>query len=156
MEQYRSKANDMNEAIEDFDDMDKLGLGFSLADPLEEVDIGDGTKPRPTFVNKNLSPEFKEELIKLLREYVDCFAWDYSEMPGLSRELVEHRLPIKEGFRPFRQPNHRFNPDIYDRINEEIVRFLDAGFIRPCRYAEWVSNIVPGGEEKYGEDSSLH
>jgi hypothetical protein len=30
-----------------------LGQGFTLADPLEEVDIGDGSTPRPTFVNKN-------------------------------------------------------------------------------------------------------
>jgi hypothetical protein len=24
-----------------------------------------------------------------------------------------------------------------------VERLLDAGFIRPCRYAEWVSNIIP-------------
>ena len=33
----------MYESIEELDDMDKLGQGFKLADPLEEVDIGDGT-----------------------------------------------------------------------------------------------------------------
>jgi hypothetical protein len=27
------------------------------------------------------------------------FAWDDTEMPELSRELVEHRLQIKSGFR---------------------------------------------------------
>jgi hypothetical protein len=32
----------MCEAIEDFDDLSKLGQGFTSADPLEEVDIGDG------------------------------------------------------------------------------------------------------------------
>ena len=64
-------------------------------------------------------------------------------MPGLSRELVEHRLPIKSGFRPYKQPARRFNPIIYDRVKEEINRLLDAKFIRPCRYADWVSNIVP-------------
>jgi ribonuclease HI/transposase InsO family protein len=142
-EEYRAKAADISEAIEELDDMDKLGYGFTSADPLEEVDIGDGSKPRPTFVNKNLSPDYKAELIKLLREYPDCFAWEYSEMPGLDRELVEHRLPIKEGFRPVKQPNRRFNPDTYDRIKEEVNRLLEAGFIRPCRYAEWISNIVP-------------
>ena len=30
----------MHETIEDFDNMEKLGQGFSLADPLEEIDIG--------------------------------------------------------------------------------------------------------------------
>jgi hypothetical protein len=83
-EQYRSTTNDMCEAIEDFDDVGKLGQGFSLADPLEETDIGDGITPRLTFVNKNMSLEHNDAIIKLLRYYVDCFSWNYREMPGLS------------------------------------------------------------------------
>jgi hypothetical protein len=62
-------------------------------------------------------------------------------MPGLSRELVEHRLPIKPGFRPYWQRPRNFNPVLYGRI-EEIDRLLKAKFIQPCRYVEWVSNIV--------------
>ena len=49
----------MCETIKESEDMDKLGQGFTSADPLEKVDLGDGTIPRPTFVNKNLSVEFK-------------------------------------------------------------------------------------------------
>jgi hypothetical protein len=47
-EQYRSITNDMCEAIEDLDEVDKLVQGFLLADPLEEVDIEDRITPRPT------------------------------------------------------------------------------------------------------------
>jgi hypothetical protein len=36
---------------------------------MEEVDIGSGDKPRPTFISANLQLDFREELIKLLREY---------------------------------------------------------------------------------------
>jgi hypothetical protein len=43
-------------------------------------------------------------------------------MPGLSRDLVEHRLPIKPGFRPYKQPRRNFNPDIYDRVKEKVTR----------------------------------
>jgi hypothetical protein len=81
--------------IEEFRDLDKLGQGFTSADPLEEIDIGDGKTPRPTFVNKTLETDPRNEMISLLKEYSDCFAWNYTEMPGLSREIVEHRLPIK-------------------------------------------------------------
>jgi hypothetical protein len=28
-------------------------------------------------------------------------------------------------------------------LKEEVDRLLQAGFIQPCRYADWVSNIVP-------------
>ena len=110
----------MCEAIEDLGDLDKLGQCFTSADPLEKVDIGDGSISRPTFVNANLSDDCKTDLIKLLKEYVDCFVWEYSEMPGLSRDLVEHRLPIKAGFRPYKQPAWQFNPAMNDRIKEEI------------------------------------
>ena len=55
------------------------------------------------FVNANLSVEYKANLINLLKEYVDCFAWEYSEIPGLGRDLVEHQLLIKVGFRPYKQ-----------------------------------------------------
>jgi hypothetical protein len=48
-EQYRSITNDMCEAIEDFDEVEKLGQGFSSAGPLEEIDVGDGITPRPAF-----------------------------------------------------------------------------------------------------------
>jgi predicted nucleotidyltransferase len=95
------------------------------------------------FINQNLEADYKVELIMLLKEYVDRFAWDYTEIPGLSPELVEHQLPIKKGFRTFKQNPHLFNSTIYDRIKEEINRLLQVGFIQPCRYAEWVSNIVP-------------
>jgi hypothetical protein len=65
--------NDMCETIEDFDEVEKLGQGFSLANPLEEIDIGDGITPRPTFVNKNISLEPKDAIIKLFKGYVDCY-----------------------------------------------------------------------------------
>ena len=61
IEHYRSRMNDMCEAIKDTEDMDKLGQGFMSADPLEKVDIGDGSVPRPTFVNANLSAEYKAD-----------------------------------------------------------------------------------------------
>jgi hypothetical protein len=73
MKQYRSTTSDMCESVEDFDEVEKLGQGFSSADPLEDVNIGDAITPRPVFVNKNMSLVHKDAIIKLLRDYVDCF-----------------------------------------------------------------------------------
>jgi hypothetical protein len=102
LDKYRANRNDMFETIEESGDLDKLGQGFTSADPLEQVDLGDGTVPRPTFVSRNLEAGYKHALVALIKEYADCFAWEYHEMPGLSRQLVEHRLPIKAGFRPYK------------------------------------------------------
>jgi len=72
----------MDSSIDDTEG--KLGYGFMSADLLEEVDIGPSDRPRPTYVSAKLDPEYKQELINLLKEYRDCFAWEYYEMPSLS------------------------------------------------------------------------
>jgi hypothetical protein len=50
---------------------------------LEEIDIGDGKTPRLTFVNKTQETNPRDEMTGLLKEYSDCFAWNYTKMPGL-------------------------------------------------------------------------
>jgi hypothetical protein len=74
----------MCEAIQDFEEVEKLGQDFSSADPLELINNGDGITPRSMFVNKNMSLEQEYAITKLLKEYVNCFAWNYREMPESS------------------------------------------------------------------------
>jgi hypothetical protein len=116
----------------DLTDDGKLGYGFTSADELEEIDIGPGDKPRPTFVSKRLHPPLREPMITLLKEYADCFAWDYREMPGLDRSIVEHRLPLKSGFRPFQQRARQMKADVLIEVKKEVEKMLEAGFIRAC------------------------
>jgi hypothetical protein len=39
---------------------------------------------RPTFVNKTLEADSRDEMTGLLKEYYDCFAWSYTEMSVLA------------------------------------------------------------------------
>ena len=89
---------------------DLLGSTIKMRaqDPLEEVDLGDGSVKRPTYVSAKINRGFKDRIVELLKEYKDCFAWDYNEMPGLSRELVEHKLPIQPDKKPVKQIPRRF------------------------------------------------
>jgi hypothetical protein len=80
-----------------------------------------------------------------------CFAWDYTEMPGLSRELIEHRLPIKASFRSYKQGAQNFKPKIVGRVKGEVDRLLQARFIQPRRYADWVSNIISVEKKNTGK-----
>jgi hypothetical protein len=50
-------------------------------------------------------------------------------MPRLSRELIEHWIPIKACFRPYKQGAQNFKPEIVGRVKEEVDRLLQAGFI---------------------------
>jgi hypothetical protein len=82
-------------------------------------------------------------MIALLKEYSDCFAWDYTEMPGLDRSIVEHRLPLKKGFWPSQQRVRQMRIEVLEEVKKEIEKIVEVGFIRSCRYTEWISSIVP-------------
>jgi hypothetical protein len=82
-------------------------------------------------------------MIALLKEYADCFIWDYTKMPGLDRSIVEHRLPLKSGFRLFQQQAQQMKAEVLVEVKKEVEKMIEAGFIRPCRYTEWISSVVP-------------
>ena len=112
-------------------------------DPLEEIDLGEGLIKRPTYISANIHPQLKVKVVQLLKEFKDYFAWDYDEMPGLSRDLVELKLPIKPGKKPIKQNPRRFAPAILSKIKEEVERLIHCNFIRTFKYVEWLANIVP-------------
>ena len=67
----------------------------TVEEKLEEVDLGiDLQKPRPISISLKLLREEKSELILLLKDFRDVFAWDYSEMLGLDPGLVVHTLNV--------------------------------------------------------------
>ena len=61
-----------------------------VRDPLIEVNLGTKEDPQVTFVSDHIGPEEFDKIMTILRKYNDCFAWDYPELPRLSRKLVEH------------------------------------------------------------------
>ena len=91
---------------------------------------------RITYISSLLPSNLNEEIIAILQEFKDCFSWNYDEMPGLDRSLVEHphRLLIKSEFHPFQQPLRRMSKEVELKVKEEIEKLLKAKFIRPTRY----------------------
>ena len=60
---------------------------------LEEINLGsDSQEPKPISISSRLLEKEKLELILVLKEYKDVFAWGYSEMLGLDPGLVVHTL----------------------------------------------------------------
>ena len=71
---------------------------------LIEFNLGIKYECRPTFIRASRLEKLCKELIALQHTYKYCFAWNYDEMFGLHRVLVEHSLPIMLGFMLQRQP----------------------------------------------------
>ena len=111
---------------------------------LEEIDLGiDPLKPKPISINSKLSEEEKLDLIRLLREFRNIFAWEYNEMLGLDPSLVVHTLNVELGTKPMAQPANVFHTDTEAQIIQEVQKLLTTGFIKPIQHPKWLSNIVP-------------
>jgi hypothetical protein len=55
---------------------------------------------------------------------------------------MEHKIPLKEGGKPFRQKLIQINPMLLPIMEKEVKKILDAQIITPLRYSEWVANLV--------------
>ena len=64
-------------------------------EPLETIDLGSEEDPKEVRIGASLYLDVKSRLIKLLKEYVDIFAWSYQDIPGLDTNIVENYLPLK-------------------------------------------------------------
>src|SRR3954466_5788260 len=110
---------------------------------LVQIDLGDDVTPKPIFVVEGLSPEEREELIKLIWEDNDVFAWNYEDMPNLDPQVATHQLNINPEKKPFKQPQRRFRPAMMEAIEAEVKKLIESGFIREEQHPDWVANIVP-------------
>jgi hypothetical protein len=63
-------------------------------------------------------------------------------MPGVSREMSEHKLKVYPLARPIRQKLRRFTPDKREAIRVELARLVSAEFIREVLHLEWLANPV--------------
>nr|XP_023879253.1 uncharacterized protein LOC111991691 [Quercus suber] len=69
---------------------------------LKEVNFGvELGSQKPDFISSQLTAQEKEQLVALLKKYMDIFAWTYDEMPGLDPELVVHALNVDSGVKPW-------------------------------------------------------
>ena len=64
-------------------------------------------------------------------------------MPGLDPTLVVHHLDIHPDAKPVKQKLCKMHLQVALLVKKELEKLLEAGFIRPIDYSEWISNIVP-------------
>ena len=105
--------------------------------------MGTEKERKKVKIKTTLSPATRKELIDLLQDYSNVFAWSYQDMPGLDIDIVVHRLPLKEECALVKQKLRRVKLEMLLKIKEEVKKLLDVGFFEVAKYPQWVANIVP-------------
>jgi hypothetical protein len=73
---------------------------------------------------------------------MDIFAWQISDMSGIPRKVIEHKLGIDPVFNPIKQKERRYTPERHETIQVEVNKLLEVRFIRPIDYLSWLPNPV--------------
>jgi ribonuclease HI len=110
---------------------------------VEDCNIGTVDNPKMVKLSKFLSVENKNKYTELLKKYKDVFAWSYEDLKTYDTSVIEHKIPLKPGVKPFKQKLRQFNPILLPVIEKEVKKLLDAKIIVPLRYSDWVANLVP-------------
>ena len=108
-----------------------------------DCNIGTKEHPRMVKISKALTIEQINRYIKLLKEYVDVFAWSYKDLKTYDTSIIQHKVPLKPNVKPFRQKLSRINLALFPIIEKEVKKLLDAKIIVPLRYSSWVANLIP-------------
>jgi hypothetical protein len=94
-------------------------------------------------ISKYLPTQMKSKYVEFLRQYKDVFSWSYDDLKTYDTSVIEHKIPLKHGIKPFRKKLRQINPILLPVIEREVKKLLDAKIIVPLRYSEWVANLVP-------------
>jgi hypothetical protein len=81
--------------------------------------------------------------VALVREFIDVFAWSYTELKEYNPKIIKHAIPLLECTKSFIQRLRFMNPKVAPTIQKELQTLYDARIIQPIKYSNWVANYVP-------------
>ncbi|KAK0581857.1 hypothetical protein LWI29_018844 [Acer saccharum] len=128
--------------IEEIEEEERRWIGGHPTEQLEEIQIRKGDPTKVVKIGGALDREVRGNLVRLLEEYNDIFAWSHDEMPGIPLNLAAHRLAVNATFKSVKQKWRHFNVERNAVVQEEVDKLLKARFIRESRYPEWIGNVV--------------
>jgi hypothetical protein len=73
-----------------------------------------------------LSPSEEMKLLSFLDKNSDVFAWKTSDLTGVSRSIIEHRLQVNPSAKPKKQKLRKMSDEKVAAAKSEVQRLLDA------------------------------
>ena len=87
---------------------------------LVPVSLDEGESRRQFLIGDSLPEEHRSQLLDLLNEYEDIFAWIPYEASGVDPEFVCHKLNVSPEYKPVIQKARRMAPQHAEAVREEV------------------------------------
>ena len=112
------------------------------AERLLEVSVDEKDKSKTLKLGENLNEATRQDVTNFLKDNLDIFAWNHSDMEGIDPSIISHKLNIDPAARPKRQKRRSMDVERYQALKEEVDKLLKSGFIREAFYPNWLANPV--------------
>ena len=113
---------------------DKEKATFEEDCEVKKTPLDEHLPDKMVTINATLEPEEEKELLEFLRKNQDVFAWSSSDLRGVSRDIIEHRLDINPNIKPKKQKLRKMADEKVAAVKAEVQRLLDAKVIREVKY----------------------
>jgi hypothetical protein len=90
---------------------------------------------RAMYIGTEIGQEEQAELLAFPDKNSDIFAWSTSNLVGVSKEVIEHKMHVVPRLR-------KMSEEKVEAGKAEVQRLLDAGFIREVTYPQWLANMA--------------
>ena len=76
-------------------------VSYDGQEEAKKVDLAQlDEESKPVYVLADLSEEEEKELIWLLQEFRDVFAWSYKDLKGVDPSVCQYTIPIRDDAKP--------------------------------------------------------
>lgn len=93
-------------------------------------------------VGKNLPIEEWVEVLLMLAQNLDVFAWNLYDVPRVDPTFIMHWLNMDPLVPPKKQRPRRAAKPHIEAFKEEVEKLKGAGAIKEVYFSEWLDNIV--------------
>lgn len=70
---------------------------------IQDCNIGTQEEPKLIKLFDRVPLNYKERYLKLSKEYINVSAWFYEDLKTYDTSIIQHKIPLKEGIKPFKQ-----------------------------------------------------
>lgn len=89
-----------------------------------------------------MKQEDRVNLLLLLVQYLEVFAWSPYEVLGVDPEFITHRLNVDPLYLPKKQKLRRSAKEHVEAVKQKAKKLKEAGAIKEVFFPEWLANTV--------------
>ena len=74
-----------------------------IKEEIQFVNLGADDEPKMVQIGNTLTSSEKDELVTLLKEFKEIFAWSYKDMLRIDANIVQHCILTNPAMKPVKQ-----------------------------------------------------